>query len=176
MEAWLTGIVWVVLSGAIDILPPGTPWLRTADPLVAEAIRVGHARSATFRAVSERVRRADAIVYFVRKAVLPRRVRAALHPEVNGTVPRYLRVFVRPGEHGVPLVAAVAHELQHAAELLQAGNARTPTECEALFRRIGYQSGPGTLETVQAIATGDAVLSEMRAAYLSGGRSAWPPN
>jgi hypothetical protein len=55
----------------------------------------------------------------------------------------------------------LAHELQHAVELLEAKNARSPTECEALFARIGFRSGPHSYETHAAVEVDRRVAKEL---------------
>jgi hypothetical protein len=101
----------------------------------------------------------------VRHAALPRRVRAALVPALHGTGDtRYVRVLVRPDVRGTQLVAALAHELQHAVELLMSPETSAASTGELrTFARIGFRSGPHTWETARAMAVEAQVLRELTA-------------
>jgi hypothetical protein len=59
-------------------------------------------------------------------------------------------------------VGTLAHELQHAIELLEAPDARTPATIEALFARIGSPIGYELYETTTALAVEARILSELK--------------
>lgn len=140
-------------------------WLRTADPTIADALRLGMARSPRFRQLAVQVLDACGIVYFQVRASLPRKVLAALRPEVHGSGgTRYLVVQVRPGVRGDHLVATLGHELQHAVELLNAPEARSRAECLAVFRAIGFRVRSDVYETEAALRAGEQIARELSSA------------
>lgn len=170
MATWLTGLTWLILGEVLGPAPGHAPWLRTSDPQVQEAVDDGLRHSRTFRALALRVLQAGGVVYVVVNPALPKHVTAALEPQVHGEASaKYLRVFARAGRRGAVLTVSVAHELQHVVELLGARDARSPTECERVFARIGFRSGPRSYETTAALTVGQAVSEEMKASYLSVG-------
>ena len=79
---------------------------------------------------------------------------------------RYLRILVTPDttrQSHDQLLALVAHEMQHAWEVLQQGGILDVSAMQLLYRKIGTPiAGPqGSFVTSAARAVGDAVLSEL---------------
>jgi hypothetical protein len=60
-------------------------------------------------------------------------------------------------------VATIAHELRHAAEVLEDPAVRTAADVTALFERIGYTVYAGVLETTAAEEIERTVARELRA-------------
>jgi hypothetical protein len=152
--------------------PEQYPWLRTTDPAIAAAIHHGMTRSGTFRALAYRLRDLGAIVYFVRRSALPRRVQAALWPPLrtaSGT--RYVHVAVRPETRGNRLVSVLAHELHHALEALTEVCSSEVETGAAIFPVLRFRSGPGVTETRGAMKTEDRVGDEL-AKRISGKHTA----
>lgn len=130
----------------------------------------GNTRSATFRSLIDRLGRSPVIVY-VRFARCTGRVPACVHylGERNGD--RYVRITVdRLAGARRKLCYLLAHELQHAVELADAPQARTPADVERLLTRIGHKWAEG-FETTGAVAVGRDVECELAATAGSEGGS-----
>ena len=136
------------------------PWIRSESQTVRSAIALGTQRSATFRRLLESLEATDGLIYII-EGQCPRRVRACLHLSVGIAGPRrVLRILVNPRwSSGCDMVQSIAHELQHALEVLADKNVRTTTGMFRLFERIGPTSS-GTFETQDALDIGAAVGRE----------------
>ena len=76
---------------------------------------------------------------------------------------RYLRVVVSPDKNRRShdqLIALIAHELQHALEVIEHEDVVDAATMQAMFRKIGV-SVKGGYETAAAGAMGDRVLAEL---------------
>lgn len=160
METCLSWVlVWMLGQGEQDRIRSR---FRTADPEIAAAVDRGVVGSATFRHVMEAVAAAGAIVYLIRYPALPRGVTAGLAPVVHGTAgTRYLRVLVRPDVRGLRLVTVLAHELQHALELLEASPESPGSAGVRAFQAIGFRTRAQTIETAAARAVEERVAREL---------------
>ena len=72
-------------------------------------------------------------------------------------------------KRGMPLdhrVVLLAHELQHAREVVEAGIVADAVQMEALFRRIGDErsasGGRQQFETAEALRVSDTVVADLR--------------
>ena len=74
---------------------------------------------------------------------------------------RILRVIVDDRKVGSAAIVSIAHELQHALEVLSYRSVRTGGEMFGVFHRIGTWRGD-SFETHAAIRVGEAVRSELR--------------
>jgi hypothetical protein len=81
---------------------------------------------------------------------------------------RYLRITLDPALHGDVLTKMLAHELQHAVEILRAPEVTDHVSLRALYERIGYRSdtyGSNYVwETADARRTTEVVQDELRQA------------
>jgi hypothetical protein len=142
---------------------PGVFQIRTSSCRIGRDLDAGLERSATFRRLVDRVGALKGIVYIdVRPLVEPetrREIRGALqhHVTVAGDY-RLLHVVIAPS--GDAAVGTIAHELQHAIEVLES-NATTEADVDRLFDRIGAPSGAWFRETAAAITAGRAVALEV---------------
>lgn len=140
--------------------------VRTEDAELATVIRAGLEQSATFRDLVTRIDRASGFVYVVSSRCVTRgwEPRACLdhHIRVSGGV-RFLQVNVHPSESGARLLALIAHELQHALEVLSDETITTLEDVERLYRRIGEDQGSGIVETAAALRVEGLVFREARA-------------
>src|ERR1700750_2371651 len=110
--------------------------VRTEDRQLSKIIRQGLNQSSTFRELVDRIDRLPGLVYVVWSrcgtrlwepgACLDHRV------AVSGGI-RFLRVNIYPGESGERLLALIAHELQHALEVLSDNNATSPEDVVKLY-------------------------------------------
>ena len=74
---------------------------------------------------------------------------------------RILRVIVDDRKGSSEAIASIAHELQHAREVLVHRDVRNGAAMYGLFERIGLWRGH-SFETYAAIRVGEAVRSELR--------------
>ena len=130
------------------------PHVRALDPQTATVLADGMARSAEFRRLVDRIESLDGIV-FIRAGVDPRRSRDRLGGFLSQQVTcvrgfRLLHIVVAPQSRG-RAPAVLAHELQHAVELLEEPRACIDADVEALFARIGFQVRAGVVETEAAV-------------------------
>jgi hypothetical protein len=151
----------------LPVVPSSTlDRVRSTDIQLLEAIREGCSRSATFNALVDALNRTSAVVYVERGICGFGHYRACLpHTIVLAGGNRFLRIVVDSRQKGAPLLALIAHELQHGLEIAVAPKVRTADDVTELFRRIGRSphcplGTPDCYETSAALAIGDAVLAE----------------
>src|SRR5262245_25920958 len=141
----------------------GGPHVRSEDPQLSNAIRQGLEQSSTFRNLVERLDRLPGIVHVVSsrcgtrlwepEACLDHRI------VVRGGF-RFLRVNIYPGESGAKRLALIAHELQHALEVLSDYTITTSEDVERLFEAIGTKRRSGSFETQAALRVQESVYRE----------------
>ena len=137
--------------------------LRPQDPALVRAVDNGLAGAATFRRLVAAIGASDGIVY-LSSGQCPGRVRACLRHVVTRTATdRLLFITVDVTRAGSLLESLIAHELQHAVELLSnPANVDGPS-VQAHFRRIGYVTHPwNQFETRAAIVAELTVHAELR--------------
>lgn len=125
----------------------------------------------------DRLERSDLLIHVV--VMRPDRARAftgTTHFVTRAGGRRFLRVTIDERLPADRRAAALAHELQHAAEVADAAFAIDGETFAALYRDIGYESGSdphaNCFETPEAIRVGARVLEEFRAAASSARREA----
>jgi hypothetical protein len=131
-----------------------------------KVLREGVEQSAAFRELVDRLDRAPGLVYVVSSRCLTRVSQPAACMDHNIRVSggfRFLRVNIRPGESGPRLLALIAHELQHALEVLSDCAVTTVEDVERLYKRIGTKQRSGTFETEAALRMQDTVYREASA-------------
>jgi hypothetical protein len=138
-----------------------------------QLIKEGSERSATFRTLVDRIDHSDGIVYVEPGICAFGRVNACVLLFMTTTQRnRYVRILVTPDTHRVShdqVLALIAHELQHAREVIEHASVIDVRTMEEMYRRIGtpltgHQRG---YETSDARAAGDTVLSELSAKHAS---------
>ena len=139
--------------------------LRPLDCRLAAAIADGLQRSATFRHLVERVGTLDGIVYIRLQSYVNfdgRRVLdgALLHSVTTAGAHRLLHAIVN-AEKGDRPIFILAHELQHAIEVLEAADVSTENAVDRLFDRIGFRVYGGAVETRAALDVEDIVKGEL---------------
>jgi hypothetical protein len=171
-------VVAAVMAGPIhatqgqalaDVDPPvasAAPRVRTEDAGLSRLIQQATSQSPTFRQLVETVQATDGIVYVMRGRC-GHYVQACLKLWMAVAGPnRILHVVVDERKPDVEAMASIAHELQHALEVLAEPSVRTGAGMLALYKRNGAVRSE-TFETKAAIDTGDAVYKELtRAARL----------
>lgn len=142
----------------------GGPRLRQTDDRVRVALRDGLARSSLVRGLVQRIEAGDVFVYV---GIDPRMVKG-LHGRLvfagsAGTY-RYVRVTLNPELGGEQLIAALAHELQHAVEVIEHPEVGSERALEGLYQRIGQSNRAGGTpgwETTAAVDMGYDVRREL---------------
>jgi hypothetical protein len=141
--------------------------VRSANPVLLDSLSEGAERSATFAALVDTIGQSDGIVYVEFGYCAFGHLNGCLLPFIaTSEHTRYLRILVTPDktrQSHDQLLALVAHEMQHAWEVLQRAGILDLSAMQLLYRAIGTPiAGPqGGFETSAARAVGDAVLSEL---------------
>jgi hypothetical protein len=127
-------------------------------------VAVGMSDSPSFRRLVERVATLHGIVYLTAKQV----VQSQTLRVIDGTLQhrltvagsyRLLYATVTP-YRGLRPLPIIAHELQHAIEVLES-NATSEREIDDLFERIGVYTATRTVETAAALAVEETVKKEL---------------
>lgn len=136
--------------------------LRAPDRALLEALRDGAQRSITLRTLIRRLEIQQGVVYVTQSVSLSDgRGACLLHRMWGAGETRYLRVLVKWGLPSDYLVALVAHELQHAVEVLEAQEVHDSRSMESFFKRIGVHN-LGRYETSAALDVQAQVWAELR--------------
>ena len=158
------------MQAGLPVAPPCSATLPAEIDIVdcglAREVAQGLEASATLRVVLDRMGALSSRVYIrTVVSVAPsgtRHLLGGLPHSVVMTGPYcLLHVTVLHGD-GDRAVATIAHELQHAVEVLEHPEARTEAQIDRLFLRIGQQVGGGVVETRAAIAVEGTVIRELR--------------
>ena len=136
--------------------------------------------SPTLRRLADAIGRTDGVVYLTTGECQLRTLRACLLHTIGDTGnARYLWIRLGANADRKELVVSIAHELQHALEVLSDPNIRSKQALLDLYR-FGEPAADGgttvagpfrSFETTAAIDVGDAVRSELsdRAGAMTGG-------
>lgn len=116
------------------------PRLRGGSAAETRLIETTISRSPTARALAERIEASDLIVYVQLTPDL-QAGRAATRLVTATPESRYLRIVIGAMTHPADRPALLAHELQHAVEIGQAGSVRTNEGLRRLYERIGEDRG-----------------------------------
>jgi hypothetical protein len=159
----------VIVGMAVPALP-STADSKRVRSTNAEMLALPHEgadRSPTFRGLVDKVASSDGIVYIEFGYCAFGHLNGCLLPFIASSHgDRYLRVVVTPDKNQRShdqLLALIAHELQHALEVIEHAKVIDVATLEAMYREIG-RSIPGQnhgYETSAARAAGDAVLAEL---------------
>jgi hypothetical protein len=134
------------------------------DARIAQLINEGIHMSPTFRSLVDMIDATNGIVY-VQRGDCGHGVRACLVLAIQVAGPsRILRVLVEVPRERREVIAAIGHELHHAADVL-ANPAVTTMEGMFFhfFDRRGSMSITGRFETIEAIRAGMQIEDELRA-------------
>jgi hypothetical protein len=140
--------------------------IRPEAPMLKTAIATALEGSPTFRSIVERIDGSDVIVhmtcgYFKSATMAGRTMLSSAGPDV-----RYVRVQILCDQSPQALLAIVAHELQHAAEIASARAVVDDNSFGRLYRKIGFPTclSPETnqFETAAAVEAGRRVRAEVR--------------
>jgi hypothetical protein len=154
----------VVTSAAIASERTGGPRLRPQDPRITQVLQEGISRSETFRALVNRIDASNVIVYVAVDPMLRSSLAGALTWMSRAGEYRYLRASISIEQTFDQTIASVAHELQHAVEVIEDESVVDERSLTALYKRIGEPSkaaGPSGWETIAAQRTGRQVRREL---------------
>jgi hypothetical protein len=156
-------LVWAPFTATAEPLRR----VRATDAALANLIERGSQRSATLRGLIGRIEAGDWVV-FVQLGRCPDRVMVGCLIHFVGAFEGrpYLRIVIATlGRHPDQVIATVAHELQHAIEVIFDGGVTDGASMSAPGRRIikdHYRTSRATIyETSEARRVGDAVLREL---------------
>lgn len=140
-----------------------TPHVRSSDPRISALLLEGQERSPTFRALVSRIERSDGLVY-VAWGPCPVANMTACLPNwmIDAGAARLMRIHLACQlDSRDRQIATLAHELQHAVEVLADRNVRSSAAVRSLFARIGSPSGSRSFETQEGVRTGQVVAHEL---------------
>jgi hypothetical protein len=133
--------------------------IRPQDARSTQMLRDGMARSETFRNLVDRIEASNVFVYV---AVSPF-IRSSLAGQLTWmtkTGPyRYLRATLSPEQSADQAIATLAHELQHAVEVVEDERVTNEKTLVALYKRIGEPS------RATAVASGWETVAAQEAGY-----------
>ena len=156
--------VTLTSSAIASAATEGGPRLRPQDPRIIQVLKEGMAKSATFRALVERIEASHVIVYIAVNPILKPSLSGALNWMTRAGEFRYVRASVRPDLTFNQMIATVAHELQHAIEVIEDESVIDEASLVAMYKRIGQPSsaaGPLGWETLEAQRMGGQVRREL---------------
>ena len=155
------------ISSALAAERIGGPRLRPQDSRSVLVLKEGAARSATFRALVNRIEASNLIVYITVSPTMKSTLSGALTWMTRAGDYRYVRASISTELPFDQMIASVAHELQHAVEVIEDESVTDERSLIALYKRIGQPSraaGPSGWETIAAQRTGSQVRRELVAA------------
>ena len=140
------------------------PRLRPQDDRLKQLMRQGLSRSATLRALADRIEASNVIVYVAINPMLKSNLSGMLTWMTRAGEFRYLRASINSDLTPDQMIATIAHELQHAVEVIADESVSDEDTLVALYRRIGKQHGsswPSRWETTAAQEAGYQVRREL---------------
>ena len=138
--------------------------IRPQDPRLADLLRAGVARSATFRAIVKRLEAGTLIVYVSLSPIMRSSLAGKLTWMSKAGGFRYLRATINTEQSAEQMIATLAHELQHALEVSDEPDVIDQRSLLSLYKRIGRPSLSGISagwETAAAQETGFQVRREL---------------
>jgi hypothetical protein len=141
--------------------------IRPQDPRMTELLRDGFARSATFRALVNRIEASNLFVYVSFNPLMKANLAGKLTWMTRAGKFRYVRATINAEQNLDQMIATLAHELHHAVEVLEDDSVSDQRSLQELYKRIGRPSHAGAnaaWETVAAQETGIRVRRELLSA------------
>jgi hypothetical protein len=152
-------------SGLQDVPPTGAAMpaeskVRGVTSRMVALVVEGTTRSKTFDELVNRINNTDGIVY-VAEGECGHEVQACLLFAITTAGEnRVPRILVDRSKDDAQAIASLAHELQHALEVLSVRYIRTDAAMLQFYRRIGHAAG-NRFETDAAVKAGDQVRREL---------------
>ena len=144
--------------------PTGEVRLRPQDARLEQLLKDGAARSSTFKALVDRIEASNVIVYVALNPMMKPSLSGMLTWMTRAGNYRYVRASISTELTPNQMIATLAHELQHAVEVIEDENVVDEKSLVALYRRIGRQhsaSAPARWETDAAQQAGFRVRREL---------------
>ena len=141
--------------------------VRPQEARLVDLVRAGVARSATFRALVDRLEAGNVIVYVSLSPTLRSSLAGKLTWMTSAGRFRYVKATINADQSADQMIATLAHELQHALEVSADDGVTDQRSLLELYRRIGRPSTTGfsaAWETAEAEDTGFQVRRELLAA------------
>jgi hypothetical protein len=161
------GLIFLNILAAAPALGqtgPVGPHVRTDDPTLRKLISRGLTESPTFKEIVCQIDQVNGLVHVVASQCGSLSGLAACldhDVHVRGGI-RYLRINMLPGEPETRQLPLLAHELQHALEVLSDESATSQESVARLYERIGVRRpGVGNFETDAALRVQKAVAREL---------------
>ena len=110
--------------------------VKPADPEMRRLVQDGYTRSDVFRTVVDELQRSNAIVVVQFGACANGRVRSCVSHVDGNARQRHIRIKVNTQTTNDRLIATIAHELQHAVEIVREVAVTNSEQARALYRRI----------------------------------------
>lgn len=157
----------VVLSGSAAMAakgPSGDVRLRPQDARLEQLLKEGSRRSATFKSLVDRIEASNVIVYVALNPMMKSSLSGMLTWMTRAGDFRYVRASISKDLTPDQMIATLAHELQHAVEVIDDPNVIDEESLVALYRRIGQQNSnaaPARWETIAAQQAGYRVRREL---------------
>jgi hypothetical protein len=146
-------LIWALIVFSSSSPAAAFDHVRSEQAVIRAWISEGYSQSATFKALVDEVEGLPGIVYIDATVAVPRGLDGALLHRVAGSpdLP-ILRVQVRWNLSAAEGIATLAHELQHVAEVLRAGQTLDSSGMSALFASIdtAHVIGSSRFETEEA--------------------------
>ena len=152
------------ISSGLAAERDGGPRLRPQDTRSAQVLKEGASRSATFRTLVDRIEASNLIVYIGVAPALKSTLSGKMTWMTRAGDYRYVRASISSELTFYQMVATVAHELQHAVEVIEDESVTDERSLVALYRRIGQPSsaaGSPGWETLAAQRTATQVRREL---------------
>lgn len=143
---WLPAVVlFTTLSAATAAAAPpdaklGGPHVRPQDSRITALLQVGMQRSSSLRALVDRIEASNVYVYVGLDHLMKSYLAGRLTWMGQAHEFRYLRASINFDLSGDQVIATIAHELQHAVEVIDDQSVVDERTLVALYRRIGKPS------------------------------------
>jgi hypothetical protein len=149
--------------------PVRFPHVRSEHGWILQLLDDGRNRSATLRGLLDHIEQSDGIVHIVLGTCPMPGMKACLPNWMgNSKTMRFLRIRLDPDvRHDDATIALLAHELRHAAEVLDDKSVTSGHAMVQLFKRIGLPSGSRSFETGAAEQAGFIVARELLATAVT---------